>query len=93
MHRSGLGTSDGVSHRQVFFAQGYIFDTSANGTISSDSTSHSITLHNQILQHSLLLYILMFCAQMLLANCKTIKKSRYVLTRQHIQQEQTGRGV
>ena len=41
--RSGLGTSDAVSHRQVF-PTGYVYDTFSNGNFSSTSTQHTINL-------------------------------------------------
>ena len=76
--RSGLGTSDEVSHRQVF-PKGYIFDTSANGTISSDSTSHSITLQqsNTSAQFTASVYFNVLRSNAV-QTAKTIKKSRYV---------------
>jgi len=41
--RTGLGTSDEVSHKQVF-PTGYVYDTFSNGNFSSTSTQHTINL-------------------------------------------------
>ncbi len=77
--RSGLGTSDAVSHRQVF-PKGYIFDTSANGTISSDATAHTISLQQSnttptSFDCSVYFNVLRSNA---IQTAKTIKKSRFV---------------
>ena len=76
--RSGLGTSDAVSHRQVF-PKGYIFDTSANGTISSDATSHTINLQQSNTSNSFdaSVYFNVLRSNAI-QTAKTIKKSRYV---------------
>jgi len=76
--RSGLGTSDAVSHKQVF-PKGHIFDTSANGTISSDATSHTITLQqsNTSAQFTASVYFNVLRSNAV-QTAKTIKKSRYV---------------
>ena len=76
--RSGLGTSDAVSHKQVF-PKGYIFDTSANGQITSTSSQHNINLQQANVASgfaaSVYFNVLRSSA---VQTAKTVKKSRYV---------------
>ena len=76
--RSGLGTSDAVSHRQVF-PKGYIFDTSANGIIQSSSSQHNINLQqaNVASSFSASVYFNVLRSNAV-PTAKTIKKSRYI---------------
>ena len=76
--KSGLGTTDAVSHRQVF-PKGYIFDTSANGAISSDSTTHTINLQqaNVVSGFAASVYFNVLRSNAI-QTAKTIKKSRFI---------------
>ena len=75
--RTGLNATHAVSHRQVF-PKGYIFDTSANGQITSTSSSHNINLqqaNTSSFSASVYFNVLRSSA---VQTAKTIKKSRYI---------------
>ena len=78
--RTGLtvgSSGDNVSHRQVF-PKGYIFDTSANGTITSTSSQHGINLQQaNTTSFSASVYFNVLRSNAV-PTAKTIKKSRYV---------------
>ena len=66
-------------HINKYLPKGHIFDTSANGTISSDATSHTITLQqsNTSAQFTASVYFNVLRSNAV-QTAKTIKKSRYV---------------
>ena len=79
--RSGLtvgSSGDNVSHRQVF-PKGYIFDTSANGQITSTSSQHNINLQqaNVASSFSASVYFNVLRSSAV-QTAKTVKKSRYI---------------
>ena len=81
VQQSGLtvgSSGDNVSHRQVF-PKGYIFDTSANGQITSTSSQHNINLQqaNVASSFSASVYFNVLRSSAV-QTAKTVKKSRYI---------------
>ena len=65
-------------HINKYFPKGHIFDTSANGTISSDATSHTITLQQSNTSAQFASVYFNVLRSNAVQTAKTIKKSRYV---------------
>ena len=76
--RSSLNAASGVSHNQVFPA-GYIFDTQANGTITSTSSQHNINLQQANVANSFTASVFFnVLRSSAVQSAKTVKKDRYI---------------